>query len=57
MTIGEIRKNAPKFATHYRDDRRPVIYLMKRGGDFYFIENGNIRKSFGSITRALAKPL
>ena len=57
MTIEEIRKNAPKFATHYRDNREPVIYLMKRGEDFYFLEIGNIRKSFGAATRALAKPL
>lgn len=57
MTLEEIRKNAPKFATHYRDDMEPVIYLMKRGEDFYFLENGNIRKSFGAATRALAKPI
>ena len=57
MTPQEIRKNAPKFATHYRDDRESVIYLMKRGEDFYFLESGNIRKSFGAATRALAKPI
>lgn len=57
MTTKEIRKNAPKFATHYRDDRQPIIYLMKRGEDFYFLESGNIRKSFGAVTRALAKPI
>lgn len=57
MTLEQIRANAPKFATHYRDDRDIVIYLMKRGNDFYFLENGNIRKSFGAATRALAKPL
>ena len=57
MTVEEIRKNAPKFATHYRDDRQHVIYLMKRGDDFYFLENGNIRKSFGAVTMAFAKPL
>lgn len=57
MTTEEIKKNAPKFATHYRSDRIPIIYLMKRGDDFYFIENGNFRKSFGSSTKVFAKPL
>lgn len=57
MDIEEIRKNAPKFATHYRDDKHPIIYLLKRGNDFYFIENGNFRKSFGFATKTFAKPL
>ncbi|MEK5758061.1 hypothetical protein [Acinetobacter variabilis] len=57
MAPQHIRDNAPKHATHYRDDKEPVIYLMKRGDDYYFLESGNIRKSFGGITKIFAKPL
>ena len=57
MMLEEIKANAPRYATHYRDDKWPIIYLMKRGDDFYFLENGNIRKSFGMATKAFAKPL
>ena len=57
MTIEEIRKNAPRFATHYRDDKDFIIYLLKRGADYYFVESGNLRKSFGMATKAFAKPL
>ena len=57
MTIEQIRKNAPRFATHYRDDKDFIIYLLKRGADYYFVESGNLRKSFGMVTKAFAKPL
>ena len=58
MTLKEIRKNAPKGATHYRDDTEyPIYWKLAENGLFYFTHSGDLRRSFSKAAEILIKEL